>query len=147
MKEMIYSGNGKSEILHVEWNNHGQALAVVNVRGSHPCAYIQFPELKEVGSYDDIYIGSNGESEIDEDFWIHGGFTYLGSLENLGLPGDWIGWDYAHSGDWTQSMPPQTDVFNHEDERKYTTEEIVNTARKALDYISKGYYYIEKTEY
>lgn len=141
MKEMIYSGNGNTELLHVEWNDHGQALAVVNVKGSHPCGYIQFPGIEELKSYDDLWI----EDENDEDdfFDIHGGWTFLGSLEHLGLPGIWIGWDYAHFGDWTQSMPPEQDVFRHENETKHTTEEIVETARKALDFISKGLYTIE----
>lgn len=141
MKEMIYDGSGKTEVLHVERNEHGQALAVVNVRGSHPCGYIQFPELEKVESCDDLWIG-NDKEWVD----IHGGFTYLGTLENLGLSGKWIGWDYAHCGDWTQSMPPYDDMFSHEDERKYTTEEIVETARQALEFIRNGKYFIESVE-
>lgn len=139
MKEMIYSGNGRTELLYVEWNTFGKALAVVNVRGSHPCGYIQFPGIEDLESYDDLWIGTD-----DEYVDIHGGFTFLGSLEHLGLPGIWIGWDYAHCGDWTQTMPPEQDVFSHDDETKYTTEEIVETARKALDFIQKGLYTIEK---
>ncbi len=139
MKEMIYSGNGKTELLYVEWNTLGQALAVVNVRGSHPCGYIQFPGIADLESYDDLWIEAD-----DEDFYIHGGFTFLGSLEFLGLPGTWIGWDYAHYGDWTQSLPPEQDVFGHEGEKKHRAGEIVETARKALDFIWKGLYTIEK---
>lgn len=137
MKKMIYDGSGKSEILYVEWNSHGQALAVVNVRGSHPCGYIQFPQIDEIESYDDFWLEGAG---------IHGGWTFLGSLEHLGLPGMWIGWDYAHLGDWTQTMDPKLDVFSHEEERKWETEEIVKAARKALDLIWKGKYTIEKNE-
>ena len=138
MKEMIYSGNGRTELLHVEWNDHGQALAVVNVRGSHPCGYIQFPGIEKLEDYEDLWIKA-----AYKDFYIHGGFTFLGPLEHLGLPGIWVGWDYAHLGDWTQGLPPEQDVFSHDDETKYTTEEVVETARKALDFISRGLYTIE----
>ena len=138
MKEMIYSGNGNTELLHVEWNDHGQALAVVNVRGSHPCGYIQFPGIEKLEDYDDLYIEAD-----DENFYIHGGFTFLGSLEHLGLPGIWVGWDYAHCGDRTQFIPPERDAFSHDGETEHTTEEVVEAARKALDFISRGLYTID----
>ena len=143
MKEMIYNGSGKTELLYVEWNSHGQALAVVNTRGSHPCGYIQFPQLDEIENYDGFWIGSDEDGDYCD---VHGDWTFLGSLETLGLPGIWLGWDYAHYGDWTQSMPPEQDFFSHEDERKWTTEEIVETAKKCLDYIWNGKYTIEKSE-
>ena len=138
MKEMIYSGNGITELLAIEWFNDGTAYAVVNTRGSHPCAYIQFPGIEKIKSYDDVDLFYD---EAD-DFWIHGGFTFLGTYENLGLPGIWLGWDYAHYGDWTQGCPADQDPFNHEDEKKWTTEEVVDHAKKALDYIRQGKYEI-----
>ena len=138
MKKMIYSGNGITELLAIEWFNDGTAYAVVNTRGSHPCAYIQFPNIEKIKDYDDVFIN---EDESD-DFWIHGGFTFLGTLENLGLPGIWLGWDYAHCGDWTQYCPADQDPFDHKDEKEWTTEEVVNDARKALVYIRQGKYEI-----
>lgn len=136
MKEMIYSGNGITELLAIEWFNDGTAYAVVNVRGSHPCAYIQFPNIERIESYNDVFIN---EDEND-DFWIHGGFTFLGTLGNLGLPGIWLGWDYAHCDDWTQDYPIAEDRFSHEGEKKWATEEVVNHTKKALDYIRQGKY-------
>lgn len=138
MKEMIYSGNGITELLAIEWFNDGTAYAVVNTHGSHPCAYIQFPGVEKIASYDDVHL----DYDEADDFWIHGGFTYLGTFENLGLPGIWLGWDYAHCGDWTQSYPIAEDRFSHEYEKKWTTEEVVDHAKKALDYIRQGKYEI-----
>lgn len=142
MKEMIYSGNGITELLAIEWFNDGTAYAVVNVHGSHPCAYIQFPGIEKIENYNCIDLFYD---EAD-DFWIHGGFTFLGTHENIGLPGIWLGWDYAHCGDWTQTLPIAEDRFSHEDEMKWTTEEVVDHAKKALDYIRQGKYEIYSEE-
>ena len=138
MKEMIYSGNGITELLAIEWFNDGTAYAVVNVRGSHPCAYIQFPGIEKIESYEDVYLLYD---EAD-DFWVHGGFTFLGTYKLIGLPGIWLGWDYAHLGDWTQGYPIAEDPFDHRDEKKWTTEEVVDHARRALDHIRRGKYEI-----
>ena len=138
MKEMIYSGNGITELLAIEWFNDGTAYAVVNILGSHPCAYIQFPDIEKIEDCDYVDLLYD---EAD-DFWIHGGFTFLGAREYIGLPGIWLGWDYAHCGDWTQTYPIAEDRFSHEDEKKWTTEEVVDHAKKALDYIRQGKYEI-----
>lgn len=55
--------------------------------GNHPTAYIKIP--KDSIFYDTCY----DEIPID----IHGGLTY-GEIEENGF---WIGWDYAHYGDYT----------------------------------------------
>ena len=90
MKQMIYDGARKSELLNLIVD--GEFLgAVVNTRGSHPCAYIQFPGIEKVENYDYFHL----------DCGVHGGFTFLGDLEHLGLNGLWLGWDYAHCGDYT----------------------------------------------
>jgi hypothetical protein len=137
MKEMIYSGNGKTEVLYLE-ESGDYGIAVVNTHGSHPCAYIKFPGIDDLESYDDIWIGD------DEDYCDpHGGFTFLGNLDNIGLKGRWLGWDYAHLGDWHQGMPPEIDAFDHRDDKKYTTEEVAADARAALMFIEQGRYTID----
>lgn len=142
MKEMDYNGSGKTEILYIETDGDF-ALAVLNIRGSHPCAYIQFPEIEKIESYDDTWF-KNGE-DPDDWFDVHGGFTFLGTLERhgidgLGLDGLWLGWDYAHAGDYFESGLH----FGMEDyEKKWTTEEIVKEAREAIERVKKGQLRIE----
>jgi len=64
--------------------------------GSHPCAYVRIPNGHPFKKISFARI----ESEID----AHGGITYMNQNQLLGgmLPGKgfWIGWDYAHSGDY-----------------------------------------------
>lgn len=126
MKEMEY-GNRSQGILCHEKFDFGE-LAIINIRGSHPCAYITFPG-------DDF--GVNGP--------VHGGFTFLGTKDNEEL-GDkiWLGWDYAHSGDYTY-----TRLFEFPNEKKWTTKEIHDDTVAVLEAIKKGDYtlYKEVTEY
>lgn len=147
MKEMIYRGTGPSEILNVIQD--GDCLGVViNCRGSHPCAYIQFPEIDKVKDYDSFWI----KNETDFDM-IHGGFTFLGYLDHLGLNGLWIGWDYAHCGDYTQMAAPDsaiTQLYLRDiedcDEKRWTTEEITESVKMALHLVREGQYEIDEEE-
>lgn len=138
-KEMDYNGSGKSELLYHQEFSDGTALAVINCRGSHPCGYIKFPGVEFIHTYDDFEIEWDNDPEnIDDWDYIPGGFTFLGGLKHHGLEGTWIGWDYAHLGDWTQCGPPETDPFSHDEEEKHTTREIIKLARKALRCIREG---------
>lgn len=138
MKEMEYNGSGKSELLYMEFFDDGTALAVVNTRGMHPCAYITFKGIEEVESYDDFYFK---EENDDEYFDVHGGFTFLGKLDSLVFSDiTWLGWDYAHSGDYTETGLR----FHYDEEKKYTTQELVDEATEALSWIRKGKYEIYK---
>ena len=133
MEQMVYSGDGISKVLYTEERGKGYRLAVLNIRGSHPCAYVQFPGIEELESYDDLYM------TVDDP---HGGFTYLGDLEQNGLTGIWIGWDYAHYGDYTySSFSYPVDDYG---EKKYTTEEVVEEAREILFWIKRGEFKIVK---
>ena len=136
MKEMDYNGSGKTEILYVETDGDF-ALAVLNIRGSHPCAYIQFPEIEKIESCDNTWF-RNGE-DPDDWFDVHGGFTFLGTMKLNGLDGLWLGWDYAHSGDYSEWGLHDMGF----DEKKWTTEEIVKEAREAIERVKKGQLRIE----
>ena len=135
MREMKY-GKPVTELLDIDWYDDGMAYAVVNTRGSHPCAYIQFPGIEKVKDYDSFFIYEDIDDIDDFECCIHGGFTFFGRLDNLGLPGIWIGWDYAHFGDYTGYG------LGHTDEKRWTTDEVATHARKALEYIRKGEYEI-----
>lgn len=58
----------------------------------------------------------------DIDIYVHGGITYSGIHENK----YYVGWDYAHIGDYT--------FFSFsENDHKYTIEEIINDCKYAID--------------
>lgn len=129
MKEMIYGGEGG--LLGVEDIGDGYKLAIVSVAGSHPCAYVQFPGIENLGSYEHIQVKAEP----------HGGFTFLGTFlkaEELSLDGIWLGWDYAHLGDyiWTGHI----DSYLRANSKKWTTEEIREEALGVLKAIKEGEY-------
>lgn len=129
MKEMIYGGEGG--LLGVEDIGDGYKLAVVSIAGSHPCAYVQFPGIENLPSCHDIQVEAP----------VHGGFTFLGMLwhaEEYGLPGIWLGWDYAHLFDyiWTGNI----NCFGKADTKKWTSEEIRQEGLGVLKAIKEGKY-------
>lgn len=138
VKAMEYTGNGKSELLYVEVNPDGSAFCVKNLRGSHPTAYVRladtiYEDLQKKKQYDEgvfAEMAPSGNVCVDINY-----FEYGSPMKDSCLPeGAWIGWDYAHCGDWTQNFPVgsmEDKMFGHcEDEHKYTTEEVANAARE-----------------
>lgn len=120
MKEMIYSGIKRGyEILYEDILN-GYHFAIVSL-WRHPCAYVELSCTHPL--YEKYY--------DDLDIYCHGGLTYS---EHGLLPIDhkdhrdgwWIGWDYAHTGDYTPSFP-------HPDEKKWTTQEIFADVVRVID--------------
>lgn len=128
LKQMIYGG--ESEVLYHEEDN-GYGIVILNVRGSHPCAYVTYPGIWGIEDCDQAWI----EDEVEP----HGGFTFLGEFDEwTGIDKTWLGWDYAHLGDYVYSgidiLPFRYDV----DEKKWTTEEILEEARAVLQCIKDG---------
>lgn len=83
--------------------------------GTHPCAYIRSDNLTEK----QINI-------IDEN--CHGGITFPqqefgGNIKNI--DGKWVGWDYAHFGDYVG--------YGDCEGKIYTTEEIINEVKSIID--------------
>lgn len=123
-KPMIYSEHGKVERLSIEVYR-GYEFAVMNL-GTHPCCYIKLPKghKYENVDYDNIPLA------------VHGGLTYgesflnvaeVGGKEIADKTGYWIGWDYAHYGDYLGCD------LTHFDTRIYTTEELERDCRDAID--------------
>lgn len=145
IKEMIYSTVvTDSEVLYSERFDDGTGIIVLNVRHEHPCGYITFPGIEKVKDYDNFCIETD---EDDEWYDVHGGFTFYDRLLNWEAGGNdfWLGWDYAHLYDYT---PFDDILFEHnlKDKKKWTTEEVITDANKALEYIRKGSYRIYEDE-
>lgn len=138
MKEMVYTEKCiDSELLYHEDFGDGTALAVVNNSGANPCAYIQFPGIDSIYDYDNVII----ERDVyDNDTYVHGGFTFYGRRRSFGLDGFWLGWDYAHCDDYVRDFS----TFNTG--KKWTTQEIVEEAKRVLRYFREGKWHEEGME-
>lgn len=127
-KEMIYQHDRKLELLFNDIFK-GYHYYILNL-GTHPTAYIEISkEDKLYGkSYDEIY-------RIGCDIDVNGGLTYSDN-ELMGISSDnwFIGWDYAHCGDYCgyeETMPESIRTYG----KKWTTEEIIEECKNAIDQI------------
>lgn len=119
----------------------GVECLITNVRGSHPCAYINVPkENWDVFIERDIKTPSDMQSVADIfKIWPHGGITFYDDKITYGLdiPGHWFGWDYGHYGDYMWqpifTMPPM------DEEHKWTTEEIYKEIKEVIEDMKKNY--------
>lgn len=86
--------------------------------GTHPCIYLNVEGTKyENIHYDEIPLS------------VHGGLTFSGKL-NCHPDGVWIGWDYAHCGDYM--------TFNYaSDGHRWTTDELIKEAEEAAKKFSE----------
>lgn len=114
MKEMIYSKERKIEVLDTGYCY--ELLYYIISLGTHPCAYVKIPVthwLYGISDYDEMPIE------------CHYGLTYcrdyLMLSEDEKVEGKFIGWDYAHAGDYA---PWYDEIGHFSNEHKWTTEEI-----------------------
>ena len=127
-KPMEYQAERETEIL-LEGKFKNYQFYILNL-GTHPTAYIEIPKGSKLfqKSYDEIY-----ENGLDLD--VHGGLTYASSrLASIKENSCFIGWDYAHSGDYYgyEGIYPKELRTNS---KKWTTEEIFNDVACAIDQI------------
>lgn len=118
MKPMIYDDtkDRKREILHTGIID-GIRFYIVSFC-THPCAYVKCDEsvIDDVTAYDEIM--------------CHGGITFIGSGFEGFEGGRYIGWDYAHYGDYMPFMY----AF---DGKKWTTEEIFEEVKEVIKQVKK----------
>ena len=124
MNDIIY-GDKDQGLLGVEDLGDGYKLAVINVGGLHHCAYVQFPDIERIiGDYNVVSVDAH----------VHGGFTFLGDRSKYGLEGTWLGWDYAHIGDYIFGTCRS---YVHS-EKMWTTAEVVEEGLDILKAIKAG---------
>lgn len=133
MKEMVYGINPGLYVLYHEESEDGKyGIAVININGSHPCAYCKFPEL------DNNDVCDENRVCILTDADIHGGLTFLGQRVDAGLDGVWVGWDYAHFDDYICIGFDKKHENLFRIGHKWTTEEIVNELQTVLRDVKAG---------
>lgn len=127
MKEMIY-GTNKFEILDMG-TYKCKDYVIISMMGNHPCAYVEcnIDYCKECNN-------------PNHDEPAHYGFTFYNSLshweEKVDLDEEtkkifkkcFVGWDYGHAGDYTYD-------FHLKDDKKWTTEEILENVKEVIDWI------------
>lgn len=136
IREMKYSRENIRELL-CNGIYKGYHFYVLNL-GSHPTAYVEIPKTSKLFGkhYDDI------------DILVHGGLTYsndeLKISSNTTMANSWfIGWDYAHAGDYCGYMEDIKEWGIHtlsslEDEKKWTTEEMIKDCICVIDQLIEG---------
>lgn len=134
MKPMVYGGD--SEVLYYEVFDDGYGILIENIHGSHPCGYIKLPkELKNK------IIVDVGDEEVENMLWVdapvHGGFTFFGKRHVQDFYEWFIGWDYAHLDDYCGY---EGSIHRPGNEKKWTTEEILEEAKVILKALREGKY-------
>ena len=123
MKEMIYSAELKREILDTGFYL-GFLYYIMNL-GTHPTAYIRIPE-KYKNKIDNIEV-NGGITYSEKGLWVE---------ENKKIEGYFIGWDYAHYGDYfgfEEAVP----MIYRTGGKKWTTKEILDEVKSACEQIKK----------
>lgn len=141
IKQMEYQSDRKMELLHYD-KYKGYTYYILNL-GTHPTAYIEIPKGH-------ILHGMNYIEIYKKDYYIdvHGGLTYSDN-ELMGIKTEswFIGWDYAHAGDYMGYYESFSKYNIHTlnsdyDNKKWTTEEIIKECKNAIKQIIE----IEKGE-
>lgn len=114
----------------------GRTFIVIYV-GTHPCAY--------VACETDLYKQQDEQENFSS--LVHGGFTWYGSLghwtryfHNVDpkiLAKKYVGWDYAHFGDYSRfyedGMWEKPDDFT-----KWTTDDLIDCIVNLIDWMDKN---------
>lgn len=120
VKEMVYTTERKREVLATGYY-FGILYYILNL-GTHPTAYVKIPETHWFYHLDDY-----DEFPIE----CHGGLTFLSDelhiSEQEHIAGKFIGWDYAHAGDYS---PYYEGTALADDGHKWTTDELLLEVRE-----------------
>lgn len=126
MKEMQYLAECKREVLDTGYC-FGLLYYILSL-GTHPTAYIKIPKSHRLygKTMSEIY----DEVNID----VNGGITYLEYelwISNIQkIDGYFIGWDYAHYGDYT-GFEEKLPIRLRTGGKKWTTKEIFREVKEA----------------
>ena len=127
LEEMVYTKEPKKRLLILAYGEiDDRHFFVLNIGGNHPTAYVEV--FDETINIDNIE--------------VHGGITFgpeslsyvrkccqkVDEKVKNALDYTYIGWDYAHLGDYTAST-----LFPEEDNKKWSVDEILDDVMKVLD--------------
>ena len=135
MKKMIYGERREQPEVLYSGEYRGHKFAILNL-GSHPTAYIE--NKMAITDYYDCRL---------DNVEVHGGFTYCdtGHLNEESNKMSWLGWDYAHSGDF-MGYYSTDDPFYYQT-KQWTTAEIYDEVKSVIDQIITIEEYNDSQEY
>lgn len=120
----IYDPMAAMPYIILEDNKYKGVRYIINSNSTHPTAYIGIGTRHRLAGrhYDRIDIN------------VHGGLTYSAYSGGYFLPKGyyWIGWDYAHAGDYTAH--DKGGIFG---DKKWTYKEILTDVLQAIDQFKK----------
>jgi hypothetical protein len=126
LKPMIYKHEHNREILAHDVID-GFEFYITSL-GTHPCAYVRIPPTNHISK---IAISLFDLSGI---IYCHGGVTWFENHlpdRKTYIDGMWLGWDYAHAGDYCGYG------WNDTDFKKWTTEEIFEEVKDVIAQVKK----------
>ena len=128
MKEMIYEEQIKKPEILLQDEYQGYKYLVVSM-GTHPCCYVEIPKT------DAIYKDNSLIEEID----CHGGITFNGQRNFDKKMKYYIGWDYAHIGDYLgcyEYISKTVRISLGEKDHKYTIFELKNGCIEVINQLT-----------
>ena len=131
MKKMIYQGTRLNPPVILDSGEYREYNYYVLNLGTHPCGYVEIPSESPYFNVDYNNIPVE----------CHGGLTYgRGFLHTVAGIDDnryFIGWDYAHYGDYVGYHS----MFEIDEapfgDRRYTTEDVVRECKNVIDQLIK----------
>lgn len=122
-KQMEYSNRISVEVL-ARGKYKGYSFLILSL-GTHPTAYVGLPMEHK-------YFGKDYNNINKEDTLIvHGGFTYSKESVSMSNLKDkwWLGWDYAHLGDYTGFSPTG---LHGRGGKQWTREEVLEDVKEVI---------------
>lgn len=160
ISEMKYSKMPKTAftkdfkpIILAEGTLLGVEFKIIN-NYTHPCSYIKLPKKSKWIKYTDsmslIQLSKdrkkNKKTYDNIPISVHGGITFKGKMSYLGR-GVWLGWDYAHYGDYVafemnlpKEMRKKFKVLDNAQSRinhHWTTDELIEQMVQVITDIRK----------
>lgn len=125
--EILYTNIDKREVI-ASGIYENIPYMIINM-GTHPCAYIRIPDDSKYAKmeYDCIPLIVHGSLTAKYSGLTIGARSLVLDTYKLVAEGIWIGWDYAHFGDW------YGDGIQLDDNRiKWTTDDILDEVFDAI---------------
>lgn len=130
MDEMVYDTKIKNVVLLDSGSYKDFKYYIANNCGQYPVAYIKVPDNIKINCKDPYSIDLSSP---------HGGFTFGCEnyipplLKGIATNGNYLGWDYAHYGDYLSYYAIESLCFM----KKWTTKEILEQVKNTIDEIDE----------
>lgn len=131
IEDMEYSGKSIEKVL-AEGRYQNYHFIVMNL-GTHPTAYVEIPRTHK-------YFGKHYD---DIDIYVHGGLTFARSQFRKKKNSWFIGWDYAHCGDYygfDEEFQRQFPELINSNDKKWTTVEILKDVINVINQLEEANY-------